>query len=487
MKAIVIGAGFSGLSLAALLAKDGFEVTLLEKNELPGGRGTAWREGGFHFDMGPSWYLMPEVFERFFAEFGKDINKEVTLKQLDPAYQVFLGDTRFSVPAGLHAAMKLFDSFEPQGGEKLKRYLDQARYQYRVAVDQFLYKEYRTVLDFFTPRLIREAPRLNLFRSVDSAVRRSFTSDEARKVLEYTMVFLGVDPRAAPAIYTLMSHVDLELGVFYPMGGIYSVVEAMERLCREQRVEIRYNTPVEQIIVERGLAKGVRCDNQRIDADVVISTADYAFTELKLLSEEHRTYSERYWKKRVYAPSGLLVYVGVEKRVPGLEHHNLYFERNWERHFDDIFRNPRWPETPSYYTCCPSITDPSVAPAGKENLFVFVPVAAGLQDSDDTREKMCHQTLSHLEGLLGTQFQSDISVKRIFSHRDFVSSYNAYQGTALGIAHTLLQTAIFRPSHRSKRVKNLFYGGQYTHPGIGVPMCLISSHILRGEVSRIYG
>ena len=482
-RAIVVGGGFGGLAAAALLAKSGWEVTVLEKNDSPGGRARLWVEKGYQFDMGPSWYLMPEVFEHFFALFGKTREDYYPLRTLDPYYRVFfapgkpvdIGPDRSRVEA-------LFEGFEPGGAERLRRYLERAKYKYEIAMAEFLYKEYASVFDFLNFRMLVEGARLNVFGRLDRSVRRFFQDRRARQLLEYAMVFLGTDPARAPALYSIMSHVDLNLGVHYPAGGLQAVAGALARLAAEQGVEILLNRNVRRIVVENGTARKVLTDAEEYSADVVVVNADYAFAETRLLEPSYQSYPSRYWERRVLAPSFFVLYLGVKKPLAGMVHHNLYFSEHWERHFEAIFRRPSWPDKPCFYVSCISKTDPEAAPRGRENVFVLVPVAAGLEDTEEVRERYADAVIAHVEEMIGEEFRSAIEVKRVFSHRDFLGDYNAYKGTALGLAHTLNQTAVFRPQFRSRKVDNLYYAGQYTHPGVGVPMVLIAAEVVAGII-----
>lgn len=481
---LIVGAGFGGLAAAALLARQGRSVTVVERNEGPGGRASVWEQDGFRFDLGPSWYLMPDVFEGFFEKLGTTSSAELDLRRLEPAYRVYFGPGDVvDIPADLEETVALFDTFEPNGGQKLRRYLDQAAYQYRVAMGEFVYRDYQRLTDFLSLRMLTEGARLQVFRNLDSYVRTYFDSDRARKVLEYSMVFLGGAPNNTPALYSIMSHVDLNLGVWYPMGGIGAVVDAIRRLGEAAGATYLFGQDVERIVVEGGRAVGVETAQGRMDADVVVANADYHHVETELLGPEHRQYSERYWRSRVVAPSAFVLYLGLDEAVPGLAHHTLFLQHDWMAHFNTIFQRPEWPERPSYYVCAPSKTDPVMAPPGKENVFVLVPVAAGLEDDDATRERFGERILADLEGQLGHAISSKIVLQRTFSHRDFRGRYNAYRGTALGLAHTLRQTAVFRPRRKSAKVDGLYYTGQYTHPGIGVPMTLISSQLLAEELA----
>lgn len=490
---VVAGAGIGGMAAAAQLARAGFAVTVVERNDQAGGRARTWQQDGYTFDMGPSWYLMPEVFERFFAGFGKKTEDYYRLKQLDPSYRVFFGSGEaHDVPPDRAGVAALFDRLEPGGGAKLERYLDEAAYKYRVAVGEFLYREYRSIFDFLNWRMMTEGLKLNVLGKLDAAVRRRFGDRRARQILEYAMVFLGTSPNDAPAMYALMSHVDLTQGVFYPLGGIAAVAQGIRRLAEEQGVEFRFGTEVTKIVTERGRA--VRVEARRADGaavslpcDAVVANADYAHVETELLDAADCSYPKKYWERRVVAPSMFLLYLGVKRRLERLAHHNLYFQADWNAHFDTIFKKPAWPEAPCFYVSCITKTDPGMAPPGRENVFVLVPVAAGLADGDAVRAAYAQKVIRHVEQITGEEIAPHIEVQRIFSHRDFAGDYHAWKGTALGISHTLMQTAVFRPAMRSRKVPNLYFAGQYTHPGIGVPMVMIAADVVAGIVRSELG
>ena len=486
---VVIGAGFGGLSAAALLAHRGWKVTVVEKNDEIGGRARLWKKDGFTFDMGPSWYLMPEVFDRYFGVLGERREDFYAIKPLDPYYRVFFGSgSRTSqtvdITPDLNRTLELFEGFEPGGAAKLRLYLDLAKYKYDTAMAEFLYREYRSVFDFFTRKMVVEGLRLDIFKGLDSYVSKYFTDHRAKKLLEYAMVFLGTAPREAPGLYSIMSHVDMNLGVTFPDGGLGGVAFAFERLARSRGVEILTGHDVKSVITRNGKACGVETSQGEIAADAVLASADYHHVETDLLADGERRYSKRYWDRRVVAPSMFLIYLGIGKTLPAFEHHNLYFTDDWDGHFRKIFDEPAWPEDPCFYLSCITKTEKSMAPAGMENVFILVPVAPGLPDTDEIRNEYADQVLRHVENVGGETLRDAVKVQRIFSHRDFTGDYNAYRGTALGLAHTLTQTAIFRPSHRSTKVKNLYFTGQYTHPGVGVPMVLIASEVAAGVIGK---
>ncbi|HOW52963.1 MAG TPA: phytoene desaturase family protein [bacterium] len=484
-KAIVIGAGYGGLASAILLAKEGFRVTVIEKNAVPGGRARLWEEQGYRFDMGPSWYLMPEAFDRFFALLGKKRDDYLPLERLDPYYRVFFSRDEFvDITPDIEKTKATFASFEKGGDEKLVKYLENCRVKYDTAVGEFLYRDYSSVLDFLNPTLVIKGARLSVFESLDSLVSKYFTDHRAKKILEYAMVFLGNSPYNAPAMYSMMSHLDLNLGVFFPRNGMWGIVEALLNLCAEYGVEVKLGEEVRAIEIEKKLARTVVTDKGRYEADIVLGNADYAHAETMLLSDPARSFEESYWKKKTYAPSMFIMYLGVKKRLEKLAHHTLYFAPEWDHHFAQIFDKPAWPDHPSYYVSVTSKSQPDVAPAGCENVFVLVPVACNLDDGDAQRALYADKMLTHLETLAGENIRDHIAVKRIFSGRDFAADYHARYGTALGLAHTFDQTAVFRPPRRSKKVKNLFYAGHYTHPGVGVPMVFIAAELAAKAITE---
>jgi phytoene desaturase len=484
-KIIVIGAGLSGLANAAMLAKNGFDVTVVEQQPMPGGVARCIKDRGFHFDMGPSWYLMPEIFETYFAYFGKKPSDYYKLVELDPSYKIYFeNDRTVSISKDMEANKQLFDTLEENGGEKLARYLDESKQKYEIAVNKVLYKNFFSVFDFLRTEILRYGLKLNMFTNLDKYAKKFLKDHRSRKIVEFNTVFLGSSPYSVPALYSLMSYVDLQLGVYYPEGGIFELPKALFRLAKEQGVRFKFGTKVKKILFEKRRAVGVRTNTGDIQADIVLSSADYHFTDTELLDLKHRNYSRTYWNTRVMGPSSFLLYLGLNKKIPDIVHHTFYLADNWREHFDTIFHGKKWPENPCYYLCCPSKTDPAAAPEGKETLFVLVPLAPGLDDTDTVRKSFTDKILRHIEGVTGTSIRDSIEVMYTYSHRDFSGTGNLYQGTALGLAHTLPQTAFLRPSHKSRRAKNLYFAGSYTQPGIGMPMVLIGAHLVSGLITK---
>ncbi len=487
-KVVVIGAGIGGLGTAGLFAKKGYDVTVLEKNENFGGRANIFEAEGFRFDMGPSWYLAPDIFEHYFELLGEKISDHLTLKKLQPSYRIFF--RKDSHPLDIHSDLDIdtgaFDSIESGAGEKLREYLKQSEYQYDVATQHFMYKNYDTVFDFLNRRVMTEGQKLSVFSKMHSFVSRFFKSKKLQQVMEYTMVFLGTSPYEAPALYNLMSHMDFNQGVFYPTGGFYELIKSLCAIAEKNGAKLRSGANVSEIVVENGAATGVRLSNGEIvPADIVISNADMWFTETKMLGEKWRTHSQKYWNKRVMAPSAFIMYLGVNEKLPGITHHNLLFSEDWRKNFDDIYKSPCLPDEPSLYVCAPSVTDSSVAPEGKENLFVLVPIASDLEMSNEEKESYADKILNLMETEMRLPGLRDkIEYRRIYTVEDFAADYNSFKGSALGLAHTIWQTAIFRPKNQSSKVKNLYYVGAGTNPGIGTQICLISAEL---AYKRVHG
>lgn len=486
-RAIIIGAGLGGLATAALLAKDGYEVTLLEKHYQIGGRARVFEQGGFRFDMGPSWYLMPDVFEHFFGLFGKKVSDYLTLKQLDPSYRIKFADgEEVDFRADIEDTAAIFERWEPGAGEKFRAYISQTEEQYRVALDGFVYKNYDSLLDFVTLKNLRDGRKLDVFRTMEASLKTWFKDERIRKVLAYQLVFLGSSPYSTPALYRLMNHVDFGMGVFYPMGGLHELPQAIWKLCEEHGVRLRLQTEVSRILVEKKKAVGVElADGTVLSADLVISNADGHWTDTKLLGGENQVYSEAWWDRRTLAPSACILYLGVSGRIPQLTHHNLIFSADWKKNFAQIFDQPELPEAPSLYICAPSVTDPSVAPKDHENLFVLVPIPPKVRPTEAQFDAYEEAILAFIAEQFGIDNLAErIVTRRRYTGEDFESDYHSQGGTALGLAHNLGQTAIWRPNNVHPRVRGLYYVGAGTNPGIGMPMVLVSAQLVRKRLKN---
>lgn len=486
---IIIGGGIGGLALSAMLGKKGYKVTLIEKNESVGGRARIFEKDGFMFDMGPSWYMMPDVFEHFFEILGEDMSEYYTLEKLSPSYQITLksNNQNYLFYADIEKNKQLFDSIEPGAGDVLEKFLLQTKGQYEIAKHEFMYKNYDTVFDFFNFRVMKEGSKLPLFKKQRDIIDSKFKSEILRKALQYQTVLLGTAPGDTPGIYTLMNYVDLVLGEWYPDGGIRAIPHAILQIAKKYNVEIKLQAPVEKIIVENNIAQGVLLSSgEKLFADIVVSNADVAYTDMHLLPEGYQTKTKKYWDSRVLAPSAFILYLGVKDAIPQMQHHNLLFTKNWEKGFGEIFKNPAWPEDPSMYICMPSKTDKTVAPDGYENLFVLVPIAAGLDYDEKFQKVYGDKIIDEIAKYYNIPNLSErIVVRREYSVKDFMADYNAFKGTALGLAHTLSQTAIFRPNNVHPKIKNMFYVGAGTNPGIGMPICLISAELAYKRIEGI--
>ena len=484
-KATIFGAGISGLSAASFLAKAGWEVSILEKNPSIGGRARQFKQDGFVFDMGPSWYWMPDVFEQFYQKFGYTSADFYTLKRLDPSYRVYWPDGEYSdIPAKMSELEALFESFEPGSSKNLKKFLADAKYKYQVGMQDLVYKPSLKLTEFMDFRLLKGLFSMDLTNSFSTYINRYFTHPNLRSLLEFPVLFLGAMPKDTPALYSLMNYADMELGTWYPMGGMYKFIEAFEKIAKEQGVQIHTNTEITKLDKSNGRVNAAfDRNNNRFESDVFLSSADYQHTEKSILNGS-ANYSDAYWDKRVMAPSALLYYVGINKRVENLRHHNLFFDESLEQHGKEIYKNPQWPSAPLFYLSAPSITDESVAPAGCENLFFLIPIAPDLQDDEETRNHYFEILLERLKKLTGNDIKDNIVYKRSFSIQNFKEDYHAFKGNAYGLANTLMQTAIFKPQITNKHLSNFYYTGQLTVPGPGVPPSIISGEVVANYIHQ---
>ena len=481
-KITIIGSGFSSLSAACYLAKSGHEVEIFEKNDAPGGRARQLKKNGFVFDIGPSWYWMPDVFEKFFNDFGKSVSDYYQLERLDPGYKVYFGKDDFiNIGDNLDKIYDVFEGVERGSSEKLKKFIRKAAENYKIAIKDLVYRPGLSPLELITPVTLKKIG--SFFSNVKKEVTKDFKDPKLTQILQFPVLFLGAKPADTPAFYSFMNFADFGLGTWHPKNGMYSIVKGMVSLAESQGVKIHLNSPVDEILLKKNKAVGIKIKNKIILSDIILSGADYQHTET-LISPNYRSYSEAYWDKKVFAPSSLLFYVGINKKVKNVSHHTLFFDVDFDTHASAIYDNAKWPDEPLFYANFPSISDPNMAPEGKEACFILIPIAPGLEDTESIRQKYFEIILNRLEKLTGQQLRDSILFKESFCVNDFISVYNSYKGNAYGMANTLFQTAFLRPKLKSKKVKNLFFSGQLTVPGPGVPPALISGKLVAGLIEK---
>jgi phytoene desaturase len=484
-KAVVIGSGFAGLSAACFLAKAGFDVTVLEKQSTAGGRARQLSVDNFNFDMGPSWYWMPDVFENFFAQFDKKTSDYYNLKRLSPSYRIYWENGFDDIPSDYNELKNLFESWERGAAENLDIFLKEAAYKYNVGMNKLVHKPGRSITEFVDKDVLFGIFRMDLFTSIKKHIAKYFKDERIRQLLEFPVLFLGALPAKTPALYSLMNYADIIGGTWYPEGGMISVVNAMQSLATSLGVKFCFNENVNSVSVTGKKINEVITDNNRYTADVVVGGADYHHIETKILPPAFRTYSDQYWNSRVMAPGCLLFYVGINKKLKNVLHHSLFFDRSFAVHGDEIYNSKIWPTEPLFYVSATSVSDESAAPTDHENLFFLIPVASGLmEDTELLRKKYFDKIISRFESATGEQITENIVVYRSFGLSDFMQEYNAFKGNAYGLANTLMQTAILKPSCKSKKLDNLFYTGQLTVPGPGVPPALISGQLVAGEILK---
>lgn len=478
----IIGAGLSSLYAACYLAKHGYSVTVFEKNPMSGGRSQTFKAEGFTFDMGPSWYWMPQLIDKMFADLGENREDYFKLKRLDPAYRVFWKDRTFTdIPASKSELMDLFDTLEQNGGTTLDKFLSDAKVKYDIATESFLELPGLKLSELMQTKALKAALKLDVFKSVEKDVHSRFKSDKARSILDFPVLFLGALPSHIPSLYTLMNYADLELGTWYPEGGMRDLAIALESIARKEGVQFVFNANVESIEEKEKKASGIKVNGEIHNFDKIVSGADYHFTEQNLLPKKFRRYDEKYWDKRNMAPSSLIFYLGFDKKLDGLDHHNLFFDEDLNRHGAEIYTTPQWPSKPLFYSCVPSKSDTKVAPEGKENVFILMPLATDIEDNEEIREKYLSIILNRMEEHLGESLVDHLIFKRSFCIADFKSEYNSYKGNAYGLANTLNQTANLKPKMKSK-LDGLYYCGQLTVPGPGIPPALISGKIAANQI-----
>jgi len=484
-KIAVIGSGFAGMAASAVLAQSGNDVTIFEKNATIGGRARSFESNGFVFDMGPSWYWMPDVYESYFNLFGKTTSDFYELKKLDPGFAVVFGhDEVMDIPENFEDVCALFESIETGSGSKLRKFIEEGEFKYRVGMGDMVYKPSHSITEFFDLKLFRDALKIQLFSSFSSHVRKYFKDPKLLAIIEFPVLFLGAMPKDTPALYSLMNFAGLKQGTFYPMGGFGKVAEAFQKISEDCGVKFETSHAISLLEIKSEAISHVHTNGKSIPVDGVIGSADYQHIEQNLLSQSFRTYKDDYWESRTFAPSCLLFYLGVSKKIDKLRHHNLFFDEDFEQHAVEIYKEKKWPTNPLFYVCCPSKIDPSVAPEGSENIFVLMPIAIGLIETEEIKEKYYDILMSRLEKFAGEDVRSHVVYKRTYCVSNFVNDYNAYKGNAYGLANTLMQTAIFKPKMKSKKVENLYYAGQLTVPGPGVPPSIISGRIAAHELIK---
>ena len=482
----IIGSGFSGISAAAYLARSGHEVHVYEKNSLPGGRARQLvTDEGYVFDMGPSWYWMPGVFEKFFADFGHKVSDFYLLQLLSPAFEIVFGKNEvMQVPSDFQELLALFESIEPGSAVKLEKFMAEAEAKYKIGMEDLVYRPSLSIREFMSVDVLSKAVRSDIFKSFSKHVRKFFSNEKLIALMEFPTLFLGAEPSRIPALYSLMNYAGLKLGTWYCEGGFGSVISAMKRVAEENGAQFHFDATVEKVFTDGDVVTELLVNGEFYKTDGVIAAADYHHVDSKLLPEGKRNYDESYWKKKTFAPSCLIFYVGVSKKIKKLAHHTLFFDEKLALHAKEIYKDPRWPTKPLFYVCCPSKTDKTVAPQGCENLFLLMPVAPGLNDGEAVREEYFNKMLTRLEAFAGEEIGQWINYKKSYCVSDFVTDYNSYKGNAYGLANTLAQTAIFKPKISNRKIANLFYAGQLTVPGPGVPPSIISGQIAAGLLNK---
>ncbi|TDQ11593.1 phytoene desaturase family protein [Pedobacter metabolipauper] len=485
-KIAIIGSGFAGISAAAYLAKKGYQVDVYEKNAEVGGRARqVTTENGYVFDMGPSWYWMPGVFEKFFADFGYTAADFYELELLDPGFSVvFAEDDALDIPADFEALCSVFESLEPGSAIKLKQFLEEAEFKYKVGMEKLVYKPGLSILEFADLDLIKGIFKLQVFTSFSDHVKKFFSHPKLIALMEFPVLFLGAMPEDTPALYSLMNYAGLKLGTWYPKGGFGTVIQAMRTVAEREGAVFHFNETVTNLKVEHKKATILSTNTISKKYEGIIAAADYHHVEEKILGSEYRNYDEKYWDQRILAPSSLIFYLGVTHRVPRIEHHNLFFDEDLKQHAYEIYKDPKWPSKPLFYVCCPSKTDPSVAPEGHENLFILMPLATNVEDTDALREDYFNLIMDRLEKYTGDPIRQHLDYKRSYCITDFISDYNSYKGNAYGLANTLMQTANLKPSLKNNKIENLFYAGQLTVPGPGVPPSIISGNVAAQQLIK---
>jgi phytoene desaturase len=483
-KVIVVGAGISGLSAASYLAKYGYNVTILEKNNYTGGRIRLHKEAGFSFDMGPSWYWMPDIFESFYQDFGFTTTDFYNLKRLDPSYKIFWEDnTSNNIPASYEELKKLFETIEEGSGDKLDKYLADAKIKYEIGMGEFVERPSLSITEYLEPSLILNSFKLDLLKSISKSISKNFKNKKIRQILEFPVLFLGAKPTKTPALYSMMNYADIKLGTWYPMGGMFEIAKAFTKIATDLGVKIELNQPVEKIEFRKDKITHLISDKNKYQVDAVVNCSDYNHFEQSLLNKEYRKYDEKYWDNRIFAPTCLLFYLGVNKKIDGLEHHNLFFDSDFEIHSKEIYDVHSWPREPLFYLSATSKSE-LTAPEGHENLFILIPLSTELEESDSIIENYYNLVIERIEKRIGQKLKDNIVYKKVFSRNDFINDYNSFKGNAYGLANTLLQTGFLKPKMKNEKIRNLYYAGQLTVPGPGLPPSILSGKIAANLLNK---
>ena len=484
----VIGSGFAGISAATYLASSGHNVFIVEKNRDFGGRARRLKAKGFTFDMGPSWYWMPDVFDKYFKNHGEKIEDYLQLTRLNPSYKVFFSNShKISIPSKFNDIKKIFEKYEKGSGKKLEKYLIHAKNKYEIGINKFVHKPSKSIFEFFSLEILSSLLKMDIFKSMHVHIRKFFRNEFLIKIIEFPLLFLGATPKNTPALYSLMNYADIKLGTWYPKGGMYSVIEGMITLAKKKGVVFYSNNEVIGFQFSNRTITKVETEKKLFDVDVVLSGADYYHTEQNLLPKKYRNYSSNYWRNRVMAPSSLLFFIGTNKKIKNIEHHCLFFDKDFNQHAKEIYENPQWPEEPLFYASFASKNDDSVCPKKCENIVLLIPIAPDLKDTDSIREKYYNLIMSRLELLTNQKIRKHVIFKKSYSIKNFKKDYNSFKGNAYGLANTLFQTAIFKPSIINKKLSNLYYCGQLTVPGPGVPPSIISGQLVAKEIVKDFG
>lgn len=488
---VVIGGGLSGLTAAAYLSKSGYKVTLIEKNKTLGGRARLLKTNNdFIFDMGPSWYMMPEVIERIFNDLDHKTSDFYNLKELKTKYRVFKDDKSYiDIVSDLEKNLKNFNKISSEDSQNIKKILQKTEKAYTIAVDHFLQKPVHTPLNFFNTEDIFKGIKLltllNPFQSYHDYIKKHIKNPDLQKIFEFHTVFLGGSPYSTPALYSILIAADFYKKIWYPMGGMIQLVNALEKICLENNVQIIKGSEVTKMLINKdSYAQGVLVNKKKIKADIIISSADYAHTQLNLINEHKREYNKEYWEKQNYSISSILCFIGLNKKLKNVSHHNFYFQKNWQNHFNTIEKTRNLPKEPNFYLSVPSQTDQTLASKGHETLFLLIPIS--VKSNDKNIQGYIKNVLTHVENKIGEKFVDNVIYQKIYSKNDFSKDYNAYKGNALGLAHTLKQSVFLRPRMKSKKIKNLFYVGQFTQPGVGVPTVMLSGKYIHDLIKEIY-